>query len=309
MQNLRELIANVADTSANVLIEGETGTGKELAARAIHYLGARTGGPFIPVNCGALPETLVESELFGHERGAFTDARSPRAGLCVQASGGTLLLDEIDSMAPAMQARLLRVLEEREVQPIGDTRPRSVDLRVIATTKTDLSRAAAEQRFRADLYYRLNLVRLRVPPLRERGDDIAPLFASFVEEAKHQAGIADFQLTDSIRRHLRSHDWPGNVRELRNFAFGAVLGLAEPPVAAPAGARPSLPARVNQFEAGAIEEALRATGGSVAAALPLLGIPRKTFYDKVARLGIRIEDFRTRPAGGGRTPKPVDGRA
>ncbi|WCM25829.1 sigma-54 dependent transcriptional regulator [Sphingomonas sp. QA11] len=305
MVQLRGTIRQLALADIDVLVEGETGTGKELAALLLHRLGARRGRPFIAVNCGALPETLAEVELFGHAADSVPHTRLARIGQIEASSGGTLLLDEIDSMALPLQARLLRVLEEREVQPIGDTRPRGVDLRVIATTKTDLARAATEGRFRPDLYYRLTLVRLRVPPLRERGEDIATLFASFVEEAKQQAGIADFLLTDNVRGHLRAHDWPGNVRELRNFAFGAVLGLAEPPPAGPAGARPSLPARVNQFEAGAIEEALRATGGSVAAALPLLGIPRKTFYDKVARLGIRIEDFRPRSAGAPSMRKPT----
>lgn len=298
MVQLRSTIRQLALADIDVLVEGETGTGKELAALLLHRMGTRRSRPFIAVNCGALPEALAEVGLFGHAADSVPHTRLARVGQIEASSGGTLLLDEIDSMALPLQSRLLRVLEEREVHPIGDTRPRSVDLRVIATTKTDLADAAMHGRFRPDLYYRLNLVRLRVPPLRERPEDIASLFARFVEEAKQQAGVTEFLLTDAMRRHLRSHDWPGNVRELRNFAFGAVLGLAEPAAAVPAGPRPSLPSRVNQFEAQAIEEALRATGGSVAAALPLLGIPRKTFYDKVARLGIRVEDFRTRGGAG-----------
>ena len=296
MVQLRGTIRQLALADIDVLVEGETGTGKELVALLLHRLGARRSRPFIAVNCGALPEAIAEVELFGHAADSVPHTRLARIGQIEASSGGTLLLDEIDSMAPAIQARLLRVLEEREVHPIGDTRPRSVDLRVIATTKTDLARAASEGRFRPDLYYRLNVVRLRVPPLRERGEDIASLFAGFVEEAKRQAGIPDFRLTDSVRRHLRSHDWPGNVRELRNFAFGAVLGLGEERGALPASERPDLPTRVSRFEAEAIEDALRATGGRVAAALPLLGIPRKTFYDKIARLGITIDDFRGHPA-------------
>lgn len=294
MVQLRGTIRQLALADIDVLVEGETGTGKELVALLLHRLGGRRSRPFIAVNCGALPDALAEIELFGHAADSVPHTRLARIGQVEASSGGTLLLDEIDSMAPAVQTRMLRVLEEREVQPIGDTRPRAVDLRVVATSKTDLGNAARDGRFRADLYYRLNVVRLRVPPLRERREDVAQLFASFVEEAKQQTGGKAFVLTDSVRRHLRSHDWPGNVRELRNFAFRAVLGLAETPDAPPIGDRPSLPQRLNQFEAAAIEEVLRATGGSVAAALPLLGIPRKTFYDKVTRLGIRIEDFRTR---------------
>jgi len=294
MVQLRDTIRQLARADIDVLVEGETGTGKELVALLLHRLGARRARPFIAVNCGALPDALAEIELFGHGADSVPHTRLARVGQIEASSGGTLLLDEIDSMPPAAQAGLLRVLEEREVHPIGDTRPRSVDLRVIATSKADLGRAAAEGRFRADLYYRLNVVRVRVPPLRERREDVAALFASFVEQAKQQTGGDDFALTDGMRRHLRDHDWPGNVRELRNFAFSAVLGLAEPPAPRAVAGQPSLPARLAEFEAGVIEAALSATLGNVAAALPLLGIPRKTFYDKVARLGIRIEDFRGR---------------
>jgi two-component system C4-dicarboxylate transport response regulator DctD len=301
MVQLRDTIRQLARADIDVLVEGETGTGKELVALLLHRLGARRARPFIAVNCGALPDALAEIELFGHAADSVPHTRLARVGQIEASSGGTLLLDEIDSMPPAAQAGLLRVLEEREVHPIGDTRPRGVDLRVVATSKADLGRAAAEGRFRADLYYRLNVVRVRVPPLRERREDVAALFASFVEQAKQQTGDDDFALTDGVRRHLRNHDWPGNVRELRNFAFSAVLGLAEPPAPSPVAGQPSLPARLAEFETGVIEQVLRATHGSVAAALPLLGIPRKTFYDKVARLGIRIEDFRghqgDRPAG------------
>jgi len=292
MVQLRETIRQLARADIDVLVEGETGTGKELVALLLHRSGPRRARPFIAVNCGALPEALAEIELFGHAADSVPQTRLARAGQIEASSGGTLLLDEIDSMAPAVQAKLLRVLEEREVQPIGAARPRAVDLRVIATSKGDLGRAVTEGRFRADLFYRLNVVRLRVPPLRERPEDVAPLFATFVEEAKAQMGDVEFALTDSMRRHLRSHPWPGNIRELRNFAFQAVLGMSDEAVASPPADRQTLPQRVSQFEAGAIEEILRATRGSVTAALPILGIPRKTFYDKVARLGINPADFR-----------------
>jgi len=286
---LRETIRQLAGADIDVLVEGETGTGKELVALLLHRLGARRGKPFIAVNCGALPEALAESELFGHAADSVAQTRLPRIGQVEASSGGTLLLDEIDSMAPAVQTKLLRVLEEREVQPIGADRPRAVNLRVIATSKRSLAEAVAEGSFRSDLYYRLNVVRLRVPPLRERSADIPQLFAAFVEEAKAQLGRTDFALTDVTRRHLQTHDWPGNVRELRNFAFQAVLGLDAPLADAELL---SLPRRVDRFEAELIRDALRNTGGSVVLALRLLGIPRKTFYDKVARLGITLDEFR-----------------
>jgi two-component system C4-dicarboxylate transport response regulator DctD len=289
---LRDTIRQLARADIDVLVEGETGTGKELVALLLHRSGARRARPFVAVNCGALPEALAEIELFGHAADSVPQTRLARAGQIETSSGGTLLLDEIDSMAPAVQAKLLRVLEEREVQPIGATRPKSVDLRVVATSKGELGRAVTDGRFRADLYYRLNLVRLRVPPLRERRDDVAPLFATFVEEAKAQIGGGEFVLTETMRRHLRGHAWPGNIRELRNFAFQVVLGMTDEVELDAAGERSTLPQRVSQFEAGAIEDALRATRGNVAAALPILGIPRKTFYDKVARLGINPADFR-----------------
>lgn len=286
---LRATIAQLAAADIDVLVEGETGTGKELVASLLHRQGPRRAKPFVAVNCGALLDGLAEIELFGHAADSVPHTRLSREGQIVTASGGTLLLDEIDSMPLAMQTRLLRVLEEREVQPIGEPRQIAVDLRIVATTKTDLGAAVAAGTFRADLFYRLDTVRLRIPPVREREGDAFRLFAAFVEEAKAQLGDRDFTLTDAASRRLREHDWPGNVRELRNFAFETVLGLAPAPETSAAA---DLPARVAAYETELIEAALRRHGGRVAAALGDLGIPRKTFYDKVARHGIDLDAFR-----------------
>lgn len=287
---LRATIAQLAAADIDVLIEGETGTGKELVASLLHRQGARRGKPFVAVDCGALTEGLAEVELFGHAADSVPHTRLSREGQIVAANGGTLLLDEIDSMPLSLQARLLRVIEEREVQPIGETRPVVVDLRIIATTKTDLAAAVAAGTFRADLFYRLDTVRVRVPPLRERDADTFRLFAAFIEEAKAELGRPDFALTDAVSRRLREHDWPGNVRELRNFAIEAILGLGPDPQRIVDGA--DLPTRVAAYEADLIESALRRHEGRVTAALGELAIPRKTFYDKVARHGIDLNAFR-----------------
>jgi two-component system C4-dicarboxylate transport response regulator DctD len=294
MARLRDTIAQVAKADIDVLVEGETGSGKELVALLLHRLGPRRGKPFVAVNSGALPEAVAEAELFGHERGAVAHGRLEQTGRIESSSGGTLFLDEIDSMDLGVQAKLLRVLEEREVLPFGAERPRALDLRVVAASKRDLQAAVAEGAFREDLFYRLNVVRLRIPPLRERRADIPQLFAHFVDAALAQVGASGFAMTDSIRRRLIDHDWPGNVRELRNFAYTAVLGLSdEAPQATPADAG-SLATRVRRFEAGAIRDALAQTGGDVAAAIRTLGLPRKTFYDKIARHGIKPDAFRQR---------------
>ncbi|WP_294291700.1 sigma-54 dependent transcriptional regulator [uncultured Sphingomonas sp.] len=290
MVRLRATIAQLAAADIDVLVEGETGTGKELVASLLHRQGPRRGRPFVAVNCGALSDGLAEFELFGHAADSVPHTRLSRDGQIVGASGGTLLLDEIDSMPLALQTRLLRVIEEREVHPIGEPRPIAVDLRIVATTKTDLAAAVTAGTFRADLFYRLDTVRLRVPPVRERDGDAFRLFAAFIEEAKAQLGRQDFTLTDAASRRLREHDWPGNVRELSNFAFETVLGLA--PEVPRGQASADLPSRVAAYEAELIEAALRRHQGRVAAALGELGIPRKTFYDKVARHGIDLDAFR-----------------
>jgi len=297
MVGLRDTIAQVAKADIDVLVEGETGSGKELVAILLHRSGPRRGKPFVAVNCAALPEALAETELFGHESGAVP-GRSEQVGRIESSSGGTLFLDEIDSMAGAVQARMLRVLEEREVLRIGGDRPRPVKLRVVAAAKADLEAAVRAGNFREDLFYRLNVVRLRIPPLRERRSDIPLLFAYFVNEAVEQIGGAPFRLRDSVRRRLVDHDWPGNVRELRNFAFNAVLDLPQQS-ASPAGdGWLSLAERVSRFEAAMIGEALAETGGSIPETLTLLGMPRKTLYDKMARHGIDPNRYRSGRTGG-----------
>ena len=294
MARLRATIRQVAASGIDVLVEGETGTGKELVAMMVHRFSPRRSRPFIAVNCGALPEALAEVELFGHAADSVPHTRLARTGQIEASDGGTLLLDEIDSMPLPIQSKFLRVLEEREVQPIGAPRPRAVDLRVIATSKADLAALVAEGRFRKDLFYRLNVVRLHVPPLRERRDDIAPLFALFVEQARARVGGGGFVLTEAMRRYLTTHDWPGNVRELRNYAVQAVLGLGQTPDVAARTDRYPLAERVRRFEATVIEDVLRETGGNVTAAQAILQTPRKTLYEKMGRYGIDAASFRAK---------------
>ncbi|MBB4101330.1 sigma-54-dependent transcriptional regulator [Sphingomonas kyeonggiensis] len=287
---LRAMIGQLGETDVDILLEGETGTGKELVARMLHRSSRRRGKPFVAVNCAALSEGLAEIELFGHAADSVPHTRLSRVGRIASSSGGTLLLDEIDSMPLAMQARLLRVLEEREVQPIGAERPEAVDLRVIATAKEDVGRAVAEGRFRADLYYRLATMRLRVPALRECGGDVFLLFAAFIEEAKQQLGVGEVGLDAGVHAHLAGYPWPGNVRELRNFAFEVASGRASLEMQGVAGQ--DLPTRLARFEENLIRDALRRHGGRVSRALGELGVPRKTLYDKIARLGIDLAEFK-----------------
>jgi len=287
MRQLRETIAEVARADFDVLVEGETGTGKELVALLLHRGGARRGRPFVAVNCGALPEALAESELFG-----TVDGRGARSGRIENANRGTLFLDEIDSMNLAVQVKLLRVLEERELVPIGADAPRSLDMRVIAAAKRDLGEAVAQGRFRDDLYYRLNVIRLRLPALRERRADIPLLFAHFLSLAAEKLHRAPPPLDARARAYLIEHDWPGNVRELRNFAHRFALGIPDAPLTDPVIAGLSLPQRLAQFEATVIRDAMASVGGNIAEATELLGIPRKTLYDKLARHAINPLDFR-----------------
>lgn len=285
MQRLRHIVRQLAEADIDVLVEGETGTGKELVATLLHRWGRRRARPLMAVNCGALPEGLAEIELFGHASDSVAHTRLSRVGQIAASSGGTLLLDEIDSMPMAMQARLLRVLEEREVHPIGAERPEPVDLRVVATSKIDLAEAVKAGQFRADLLYRLSTARIRVPPLRERGDDVLALFALFASDAAEQFGQPDWRMDAATRGRLRHHDWPGNVRELRNFAVEAVMGVAGESLAGRAAIR-SLPERVAEYEAGEIRAALEASRGRIPPVLAALGLPRKTLYDKMAKYGI-----------------------
>ncbi len=290
MENLRRTIRHIADTEVDVLIAGETGSGKEVVASQLHEWSSRRSGNFVAVNCGALPESMIESELFGHEAGAFTGAQKKRIGRIEHSSGGTLFLDEIESMPPAAQVRLLRVLEQRTIEPLGSNESRELSLRVVAASKIDLGNPAQRGDFREDLYYRLNVVTVSIPPLRERKEDIPLLFAHFMQRAAARFGIEVPQLSPQVSRYLFQHDWPGNVRELAHFAERLALGLGDV-IAPPATLRidsghASLPARLEQYEADLIREALLANAGDVRSTLETLGIPRKTFYDKLQRHGI-----------------------
>ncbi|MEB2602417.1 sigma 54-interacting transcriptional regulator [Burkholderia cenocepacia] len=220
---LLEQVRRVAPSDANVLIVGETGTGKELIARRVHALGARRDGPFVAVNCGAFSETLVDSELFGHEKGAFTGALSTKPGWFEAAHGGTLFLDEIGDLPLAMQVKLLRVLQEREVVRLGSRTGIPVDVRVVAATNVDLQQAVAAGQFRGDLFYRLNVVQLAVPPLRERPGDILPLARHFFDVYRDRLGGGPHRLDPRAERRLHAHDWPGNIRELENVIHHALL--------------------------------------------------------------------------------------
>jgi len=299
IRQLRLAIAQVADTDADILINGETGTGKELVARALHEQSRRAKGNFVAINCGAVPEQLIESELFGHEAGAFTDARTRRIGKFEHANGGTLFLDEIESMPLSVQVRLLRVLQERAVERLGSNELIPLDLRVVAASKVDLRQAASDGTFREDLYYRLNVVSLDIPPLRERREDIPLLFQHFllVAGARYQR---ETPLPGGEQLHaLLSHDWPGNVRELRNLAERYVLlgegcGYDLAQLMGGDGERPqlTLPQQVECFEKSLIEQQLAAHQGSLKATMAALGLPRKTLYDKMKKYDLARGDYR-----------------
>ena len=291
MRRVRELIVELADTEVDILIHGETGTGKERVARGLHESGSRRKGNFVAINCAALPETVFESEMFGVEPGAFTGAVRSRAGKVEHANGGTLFLDEIEGMPLNLQAKLLRVLQERVVERLGSNRLLPVDCRVVAATKVDLAEGCRAGRFRPDLYYRLNVVPINLPPLRERREDIALLFSAFCLQAAERYRRPLVQPPLPLLDWLLAQDWPGNVRELQHLAERFVLGVFKPelqqlPMAG------SLPQRLAAFELSLIESALEQTQGDVTAAAEVLGIPRKTLYDKLAKLGVDAGRFR-----------------
>nr|WP_082708607.1 sigma-54 dependent transcriptional regulator [Marinobacterium profundum] len=297
---LRRLLHSIADAPADILIQAETGAGKDLMARYIHEHSGRRDHNFVAINCGAVPESLIESELFGHEKGAFTDARTRRIGKFEHANGGTLFLDEIESMPLALQIKLLRVLEERAIERLGSNEVIALNLRVIAATKTDLKTLAARGEFREDLYYRLNVVRLDIPPLRERREDIGLLFQHFALVASAQYNREIPTLSAERLHSLMLHDWPGNVRELRNLAERYVL-LGESGsfdfdnrliIDNDGGATLSLPDQVERFEKMLIQAALSRTGGSIRDTLEFLGLPRKTLYDKMKKYGLDKSDFK-----------------
>jgi two-component system, NtrC family, C4-dicarboxylate transport response regulator DctD len=294
IERLRATIGAVADTDADVLVLGETGSGKEMVARALHAASVRRKRPFVALNCGAMPEAIFESELFGHEAGAFTGASKRRIGRIEHSSGGTLFLDEIESMPLSLQVKLLRVIQERVVEPLGSNELSPVDLRVVAATKVDLKQAAAAGKFREDLYYRLNVVVVAIPPLRERRDDIPLLFQHFVLQAANRYNREPRALSPAQTQRLVSQDWLGNVRELRNAADRFVLGLDETMAESTPPARSSalsLAEQVDLFEKGLIQNELARHKGSVKAAIEALTIPRKTFYDKLKKYGLSRDDF------------------
>ncbi|XAH24617.1 sigma-54 dependent transcriptional regulator [Xylophilus sp. GW821-FHT01B05] len=292
MQEVRRKILRLAATSADVMILGETGTGKELVARCLHDHSTRRDRHFVAINCGGLPETLFESELFGHESGAFTSAGKRRIGKIEHANGGTLLLDEIESMPMALQIKLLRVLQERRVARLGSNEEIPVNLRVIAATKSDLRVLGEQQKFRSDLYYRLNVGVLELPPLRDRREDIPLLFEHFMEQAGTRYGVEAPEMRPGQLRELMAHDWPGNVREIRNAADRFVLELGGVEVAPASTACMSLAAQMDLVEKALIEQALRQQQGRVQKVMETLGVAKKTLYDKLHRHGIDPERFR-----------------
>ncbi|MBC3779726.1 sigma-54 dependent transcriptional regulator [Pseudomonas sp. SWRI99] len=289
LQTLRRQVLDLAALPVNVLIRGETGSGKELVARCLHDFGPRAEKPFVALNCAAIPEQLFEAELFGHESGAFTGASGKRIGKLEYADGGTLFLDEIESMPLAQQVKLLRVLQEQKLERLGSNQSIRVDLRIVAATKPDLLDEARAGRFREDLAYRLNVAELRLPPLRERREDIPLLFENFAQSAAQRLGRTFPPLTGAQLSHLLSHDWPGNVRELANVAERQVLGLDEPAPGIDPGQ--SLAAQQEAFEAQCLRSALTRHKGDVKAVLEELQLPRRTFNEKMQRHGLSREMF------------------
>ncbi|ROL72941.1 DNA-binding response regulator [Pseudomonas protegens] len=290
LQTLRRQVLDLAALPVNVLIRGETGSGKELIARCLHDFGPRAAKPFVALNCAAIPEQLFEAELFGHESGAFTGAQGKRIGKLEYAHGGTLFLDEIESMPLAQQVKLLRVLQEQKLERLGSNQSIKVDLRVIAATKPDLLEEARAGRFREDLAYRLTVAELRLPPLRERREDIAQLYEHFAQAAAERLGRSVAPLSGPQLSRLLSHDWPGNVRELANVAERQVLGLGEPePDILEAGQ--SLAAQQEAFEAQCLRAALTRHKGEIKAVLNELQLPRRTLNEKMQRHGLTREMF------------------
>ena len=302
IEHLKVLVRNVGPAGVDILINGQTGTGKEVMARLLHAASGRKGN-FVAINCGALPESVFESEIFGHEAGAFTGAQKRRIGKLEYANGGTVFLDEIESMPMALQVKLLRVLQERRLERLGANEAVALDCRVVAASKADLLQLSAQGLFREDLYYRIGVVTIDLPRLRERREDIPLLLAHFVQEAalRYQRPLPQWSAQDMAA--WQAADWPGNVRELRNFAERLTLGLAPAAPAASALSAPaaagapsaavaamgdtaSLPQQVDNFERDLIAQALAAADGNVALAADNLSVPRKTLYDKLKKYQI-----------------------
>jgi len=300
MQQVRRTVMTLAETSADVLIYGETGTGKELVARCLHDHSERRREHFVPLNCGGLPESLADSELFGHEVGSFTSANRLRVGKFEYANGGTLFLDEIESMPMAVQIKLLRALQERSIERIGSNKAIPFDCRVVAASKFDLQTLSDQQKFRADLYYRIGVAVIELPPLRERREDIPLLFEHFTLLAASRYERAAPMLSSAQLADLMGYAWPGNVRELRNVADRFVLGLlgdrltlARRPGEGAAGLPTGLPQQIEHYERTVIIEELRRHKGDQAATAAALGIARQTLHDKLRRLGIAADEFRS----------------
>jgi len=303
MEKILSVCRRVALTDSTVLVSGESGTGKELIARYVHSNSKRAGNPFIAVNCGAIPSELLETEMFGHEKGAFTGAVGTRMGLFQLANGGTIFLDEIAEMGPPLQVKLLRVLQDREIRPVGADRTIKVDVRVIAATNRDLGVEVEKRRFREDLFYRLQVIPITVPPLRERRSDIPVLVQYFLEKHNALRAGSPVRITDETMVHLWEYDWPGNVRELENLVERMVV-LSEDHVIRVENLPPNIRAfisdkkiprptlsddgidlnqAVEEFEHRLIDEALRRTKGNKQAAARLLGLKRTTLVAKLRR--------------------------
>ncbi|MGB3338914.1 MAG: sigma-54 dependent transcriptional regulator [Devosia sp.] len=295
MEDVRNLVLDIAAIDTDVIILGETGTGKEVVARGIHDFSSRADAPFVAVNCAAIPGDLIESELFGHEAGSFTGSAGKRVGKFEFANGGTLLLDEIESMPLIAQAKVLRVIQEREVERVGSNKGIKLDLRIVAATKVDLGLEAEQGRFRSDLYFRLNTATVILPPLREREDDAVLLFHHFLEAAQRRFGKPAIPLHPADMATISSYKWPGNVRELkasadkyalglsrRDSSIGSILGIADPNQS-----DLSLAERLAQFERRVIEEELRRHGNSIGEVCKALDVPRRTLSEKMARLSVR----------------------
>jgi two-component system, NtrC family, response regulator AtoC len=305
MRRVYDTVLRAAATDASILVTGESGTGKELVARALHDKGRRAGGPFVAINCGALPESLLESELFGHARGSFTDAHTSRAGLLVRASGGTLFLDEIGEAPAGLQAKLLRALEERRVRPVGGDDERPFDARIVCATNRDVEAEIESGRFRSDLYYRINVIRIDLPPLRERGDDVLLLAQRLVAQIAAATGKSVAGIAAPAAEKLLAYAWPGNVRELRNCIERAValtrfeeITVADLPEAIQDYRRSRLvldlddPGQLpplEEVERRYILRVLEAVHGHRTRAAEVLGLDRKTLYRKLERYGIQEE--------------------
>jgi Nif-specific regulatory protein len=303
IKELRKTLEGVARTNLPVLVLGESGTGKEVVAQATHYSSTRAGRPFVPVNCAAIAETLLESELFGHEKGAFTGADATRPGKFEAAHGGTLFLDEVGDLSPGGQAKLLRVLEEKVVYRVGGTQPIPVDTRIIAATNRDLADWVRQKKFREDLFFRLNMVTIKLPPLRERSEDVLVLTDYFLQQFCREAGRRTLKLSADARKRLLAHTWPGNVRELRNLiervAYLCTGDRIEPGdlpfIARPTGddagdySHLSLADATELFQFDHIKGAIKRTGGNMSEAAKVLGLHRPNLYRKMKDLMKKLD--------------------